>query len=135
MASMAHAMGHALGATLGLPHGRAVSLCLPYTIEFMARQAPERAAQLATRTGISAAGGEQAARTLAQAVRHLTTRVGNPLSLADSGVLRSVFESSLEKLVADAENDTQMITSSRSPSSQELRKLFESIYEGTSVGF
>ncbi|MCK5247571.1 iron-containing alcohol dehydrogenase, partial [Candidatus Bipolaricaulota bacterium] len=29
MASMAHAMGHALGATLGLPHGRAVSLCLP----------------------------------------------------------------------------------------------------------
>lgn len=135
MASMAHAMGHALGATLGLPHGRAVGLCLPYTIEFMAQQAPQRAAQLAQRIGISSAGGEQAARTLAQAVRHLAASAGNPLSLADAGIPRPTVEASLEKLVSDAENDTQMITSSRSPSSAELRRLFESVYEGTSVGF
>lgn len=135
MASIAHAMGHALGATLGLPHGRAVSLCLPYTLQFIARQAPDRTAQLAHRIGVSSAGGEQAARTLAQAVRNLTSRIGNPLSLAEAGISKGGFETSLNKLVSDAENDTQMITSCRSPSSQELRKLFEAVYEGNSVGF
>ena len=38
MASVAHAMGHVLGATFHVPHGRAVSLCLPYTLEFAARE-------------------------------------------------------------------------------------------------
>lgn len=135
MVSIAHAMGHALGATLGLPHGRAVSLCVPYTLEFIALQAPERAAQLAHRIGISSAEGEPAARTLAQAVRDLASRIGNPLSLAEAGIPKDSFGASLDKLVADAENDTQMITSARSPSSQELRKLFEAAYEGDSVGF
>jgi alcohol dehydrogenase class IV len=135
MASMAHAMGHALGATLGLPHGRAVSICLPYTLEFIARQAPERAAQLAHRIGVSSADGEGGARTLAQAVRDLTRRIDNPLSLSEADISKDRFEASLDKLVADAENDTQMITSSRSPSSQELRKLFEATYEGHSIGF
>src|SRR5512137_1545458 len=42
MASLAHAMGHALGAVFHLPHGRAVSLFLPYTIEFAAMTIPDR---------------------------------------------------------------------------------------------
>jgi alcohol dehydrogenase class IV len=46
MASMAHAMGHTLGAIFHLPHGRAVGICLPYTIEFAAQEAPERFAEL-----------------------------------------------------------------------------------------
>jgi alcohol dehydrogenase class IV len=135
MASMAHAMGHTLGAMLGLPHGRAVSLCLPYTLEFIAREASERAALLATRIGISSAGGEQGARTLAQAVRNLASQVGNPLSLAEAGTDRDDFESVLDKMVADAENDTQMITSGRSATSAELRRLFEAVYEGNAIGF
>ena len=135
MVSIAHAMGHALGATLGLPHGRAVTLCLPYTLEFIARQAPERAALLARRIGVSSAGGEQAARTLAQAVRNLASQIGNPLSLAEADISADSLEAVLDKLVADAENDTQMITSGRSPSSQELRMLFKAAYKGDSIGF
>ncbi len=135
MASMAHAMGHALGAMLELPHGRAVSLCLPYTLEFIARKAPERAALLAARMGVSAAGGEQGARTLAQAVRDLASNLGNPLSLADAGLDRTVFDGVLDKLISDAENDTQMITSGRSATSEELRRLFDAVYEGHAVGF
>jgi alcohol dehydrogenase class IV len=135
MASMAHAMGHTLGAMLGLPHGRAVSLCLPYTLEFIAREAPERAALLAARIGVSSAGGEQGACTLAQAVRNLAGHIGNPLSLVEAGIDRDGFEAVLEKMVADAENDTQMITSGRAATSAELRRLFEAVYEGNAIGF
>ena len=135
MASIAHAMGHALGATFALPHGRAVALCLPYTLEFVARKAPERAALLASRLGISFARGEPGARALAHAVRGLADAIGNPTSVADAGVPRDAFDEALDKLVDDAENDTQMITAARSPSTKELRDLFGAVYDGHSVSF
>jgi Alcohol dehydrogenase, class IV len=52
MASMAHAMGHTLGATFHIPHGRAVGIYLPYTIEFCAREAPERFARTGRADGL-----------------------------------------------------------------------------------
>jgi len=135
MASLAHAMGHAVGATFHIPHGRAVSICLPYTLEFIAHEAPERAAELANRIGISSADGEPGARALAQAVRHLANRIGNPTSLAEAEIARDDFDAALPKLVDHTENDTQAITAARSPSSEQLRDLFAAAYEGISVAF
>jgi len=135
MASIAHAMGHALGSAFALPHGRAVALCLPYTLEFIAREAPERAALLASRLGISSAPGEPGARALAGAVRNLIETVGNPTSLGDAGIAQDAFGEALDKLVDDAENDTQMITVARSLSTEELRALFTTAYEGNAVSF
>jgi alcohol dehydrogenase class IV len=135
MASLAHAMGHAVGSTFHMPHGRAVSICLPYTLEFIAREAPGRAAQFANRTGISSDPAEPGARALAQAVRHLANRIGNPTSLAEADVGRVAFDDALPKLVEHAENDTQAITAARSPSSEQLADLFRAAYDGTSVAF
>ncbi len=135
MASIAHAMGHALGSAFDLPHGRAVALCLPYTLEFAAAKAPDRAALLASHLGVSDAGGEPASRALADAVRNLAETIGNPLFLADAGVPRHALDEALDKLVDDAENDTQMITAPRSPSTEELRRLFVAAHTGNSVSF
>jgi alcohol dehydrogenase class IV len=135
MASMAHAMGHVLGAMFHVPHGRAVSLFLPYTIEFAASQAPERFAQLASLVGCSGTGGEVAARALADRIRDLCGEVGNPTTVAQLGVEREAFEGHLVKLVDDAFNDTQIITACRSPSYDELQQLFLCAYEGKSADF
>ena len=78
MAAMAHAMGHVLGSVFHMPHGRAVGLCLPYTIEFAAREAPERFAELAALLGCSPAEGESGARALAARIRDLSRQIGNP---------------------------------------------------------
>nr|HID12524.1 iron-containing alcohol dehydrogenase [Anaerolineae bacterium] len=135
MASMAHAMGHALGAVFHVPHGRAVAIFLPYTIEFAAREAPERFAELAAILGFSQAGGEEAARVLAGRIRDLCHQIGNPTSVAQAGVEREVYETRLDKLVDDAFNDTQMVTAVRAPSYDELRQLFLYAYEGRPVDF
>jgi len=128
MASMAHAMGHVLGAVFHLHHGRAVALCLPYTIEFAARCAPQRFADLAAIVGLPRSDDEQAARALAR-------QIGNPISLAEAGVPREAFEAELVKLVNDAFNDTQMVTAAREPSFDELERLFRCAYEGRGVDF
>ena len=137
MASMAHAMGHALGAVFHAPHGRAVGIFLPYTIEFAAREAPERFAELAALLGFIPLLLEEAeaARVLAGRIRDLCREIGNPTSVAETGIERAAYDAQLDKLVDDAFNDTQMVTVARAPSYEELRQLFLYAYEGRPVDF
>ncbi len=135
LTSMAHSMGHAMGSVFHLPHGRAVGIFLPYTIEFAAREAPERFADLAQLLGLSSAGGETGARALVEAIRTLTRQVGNPTNVAEAGVERGAYEAQLDKLVDDAFNDTSMMSTVRPPSYSELRQLFLYAYEGRVVDF
>jgi alcohol dehydrogenase class IV len=135
LTSMAHSMGHALGAVFHVPHGRAVAIFLPYTVDFAAREAPERFADLAALLGCSQAGGEQAARALAGSVRDLCREIGNPTSVAEAGIERAAYEAQLDKLVDDAFNDTSMMSVARAPSYEELRQLFLYAYDGQTVDF
>jgi len=135
MASMAHAMGHVLGATFHVPHGRAVAIFLPYTIEFAAREAPARFAELAGLLDGSQMRGEKAARALAERIRKLCRELGNPVGVAETGVEREPYEAQLDKMVDDAFNDTQIITAARAPSYDELRQLFLHAYEGKRADF
>ena len=135
MASLAHAMGHVLGSVFHIPHGRAVGLCLPYTIEFAARgEDPSRISLLTDLLGIK--GGKSAAgENLAAALRDLAKEIDIPLSLEELGLDENQYHQLLEKMVDDAFNDTQIITAPRAPSYQELEKLFEYVYRGQPVDF
>lgn len=135
MASLAHAMGHALGSVFHLPHGRAVGLCLPYTIEFAARDAPGRFSDLAAVIGIQEENESEAARQFAGRIRDLHQVVNQPLSLSDAGIGKDDFQEQLEKLVDDAADDTQIVTAVRSPSYEDLEKLFQYAYRGDLVDF
>ena len=137
MASMAHAMGHALGATFHIPHGRAVSLFLPYSIEFAAPVAPGRYADLAGALGLAPDTDDRgaSARALAARVRALAAAVDCPTSIGRMGIAQDALEVHLAKLVDDALNDTQMITACRSPSDEELERMFRYAYTGTPIDF
>jgi alcohol dehydrogenase class IV len=135
MAAMAHAMGHVLGSVFHVPHGRAVGLCLPYTIEFAAREAPDRFAELAAVLGCSRTEGEGGARALAGRVRDLSRQIGNPTCVAELGIERTAWEAQLEKMVDDAFNDTQVVATARMPTYEELDRLFLCAYDGNPVDF
>ena len=134
MASLAHAMGHTLGALFHLPHGRAVSIFLPYTIEFFSHEGegePARFAALADAVGVNSGWG----LTLAQYIRDLCQRIGNPISVAQAGIEQGNYLASLDKLIEDAFNDTQILTAVRTPTYDQLRQLFLYAYEGRPVDF
>lgn len=135
MASLAHAMGHVAGAVFHLPHGRAVGIFLPYTIEFAARTAPERFADLAACTGLPFEDSKTGAWVLAGRIRDLCKRIGFPTSLQEAGIERAAFEEQLDKLVEDAFNDTQILTAVRCPEYEQLQKLFCYAYEGLPVDY
>lgn len=135
LTSLAHTMGHSLGAAFHVPHGRAVGLFLPYTIEYCMKEDPARYAELAHFLGISDLGGIEGARALVEAIRSLTVQIQEPTCLKDAGVDRAAFDAALDKLVDDAFNDTSIVSSIRAPDYDEFRRVFECAYEGKPVDF
>lgn len=138
MVALAHSMGHALGGIFHTPHGRAVALFLPYSIEFIARgptMIPTRYGEIARFLGLPAETEEQGAASLVAAIRDLMRQVEQPLTLQELGVGREELEANMETLATNAELDVYTITSLRVPTHDEIIRLYHCAYEGQSVDF
>ncbi len=135
MCALAHALGHAFGGAFHFPHGRCVSLFLPYTMEFSANAGFDRYADLARMIGIEAPNRADATREFIARVRSLENELGSNTNIASLGIARADFDAVLEMMIDHAENDTQIVASPRQPNHAELRKLFEYAYEGRAVDF
>ena len=133
LASMAHAMGHTLGAIFHIPHGRAVGLMLPYTIEFIGAEHPERFAHLAEMLGWEAGDPHASARNLADHLRAFNADLEQPTTVDNLGISQQDYRMHLEKLVDDAFNDASMMAAARAPSYKELQALFMRAYSGEPV--
>jgi alcohol dehydrogenase class IV len=134
MAAMAHGLGHAMGTILSLPHGRAVGLALPYTIEFTVRgYLPTRYAEITRFLGLAAGDEPAAAASLAAAIRDLAGRVGQPTSLRQAGISPETFEANLDHLIENAFNDSAMAVAARFPEEEELEQVLRCLYDGRPV--
>lgn len=135
-AAMAHGLGHSLGAVLHVPHGRAVGLFLPYTVEFTLRgYLPTRYGDIARFLGLLAADEAEGANSLVGAIRSLARRVGQPTSLHEAGITAEAFEARLPKLVNNALNDSAMLIGLRFPEEEEVEQLYRYAFEGKPVDF
>jgi len=135
LSSMAHAAGHSLGALFHVPHGRAVGLFLPYTIEFIGEAREELWAEIAYAIKLEVPEGKRAATILAQAIRGLAHKVNEPLSIRETGIPMDSFNKAMEKLIDNTMADGSLIVSARIPSAAETEKFFNYTYEGKSIDF
>lgn len=138
LAAAAHALGHSLGAAFHIPHGRAVSLLLPYTIQFNVRgDQPTRYADIARFLSLPAANEREGAASLVSAIRDLGQEVGQPLSIHEAlpQVTSGQFTAQLGKLVDNAEMDATIIASVRDLTTDDTRRLFEYAYRGQDIDF
>jgi alcohol dehydrogenase class IV len=133
--ALAHSLGHSLGALFHIPHGRAVGLFLPYTIEYSAPSGAARYADIARFLGLPADDEETAAWALSARVRQLMHEIDQPQSIAALGIARADFDAQLEALVDRAESDSQTVTSPRVPDRGEFARLFVYAYEGRPIDF
>jgi alcohol dehydrogenase class IV len=135
LAAMAHAAGHSLGALFHIPHGRAVGLFLPYTIEFIGEAREELWAEIAYAIKLKVPKGKRAAAVLAQAIRGLAREVNQPLSIKETGIALDSFNKAMAKLIDNVMADGTLITSARVPNVAETEKFFGYTYEGKSIDF
>jgi alcohol dehydrogenase class IV len=136
MAALAHAMGHSLGAVFGVPHGRAVGLFLPYTLEFTVRgYAPTRFAEIARFIGLPSADEAEGTASLVKAIRDLARRIGQPTSLQEAGISAEDFSARLPDLVDKALNDSTLLFGVRFPEDEEVERAFRYTFEGKPIDF
>ena len=135
LSSMAHAAGHSLGALFHIPHGRAVGLFLPYTIEFIGEAREELWAEMACAIKLQVPEGKRAATVLAQAIRGLAREINQPLSIKETGIPLDSFNKAMGKLVDNVMADGSLIVSARIPSVAETERFFGYVYEGKTIDF
>ncbi len=109
-----HSLAHPLSSEKGLHHGLANALCLPAVVEYNESAIP---AKLARIRGILGAG----AKSCADAVRGLRTRVGLPSGLAAEGVTAA----DIPKLADKAMEDACHRSNPRPCTKADLAKLYE----------
>ncbi|MFC2050130.1 iron-containing alcohol dehydrogenase [Chloroflexota bacterium] len=135
LTSMAHATGHSLGAVFHMPHGRAVGLLLPYTIEFIGDAREDIWAEISYALKLNIPPGKKAGQVLSQAIRGLARSIKEPLSLKELGIPVDKLDSSMDKLIDNAMADGSLIVSARVPSVAETEKFLRYAYEGKSIDF
>jgi alcohol dehydrogenase class IV len=136
MCSLAHALGHSLGSVFGLPHGRAVGLFLPYTIQFNANDpnSDPRYHEIAHFLGFSANSVAESTNNLVTAIQRLSDDVGQPRSIQTAlNISVETLTEAMDILVEHAENDTQFITAARSANTTDVQGLFLAAYHGKNI--
>jgi alcohol dehydrogenase class IV len=138
MAGLGHSTGHALGALFHIPHGRAVGLFLPYTMEYLMNGSDDtlaKYAEMARYCRVASGSDKECANALVARVRALAKEVGQPLSVRDCGIDKSKYEQSMPGLIERALNEVMTMTVTRVPGEEDLGKIFRYAYEGKSVDF
>src|SRR4030043_408775 len=138
MAGLGHSTGHALGAIYHVPHGRAVGLFLPYTMEYLINGSEEttaKYAEIARYCRIASGSAKECAKALAARVRALAKEIGQPLSVKDCGIDKAKYEESIPGLIDRALNEVMTMTVTRVPGEEDLGKIFRYAYEGKSIDF
>lgn len=135
LAAMAHAMGHSLGGVFHTPHGRAVGLFLPYTIEFIGDVREDLWAEIVRFLNMDIPKGKKASSVLAEAIRNLAKEINEPTSLKELGIEQDKLNATMPKLVDNVMADGSLIVSARIPNETETVKLFNYTYEGKSIDF
>jgi alcohol dehydrogenase class IV len=135
LTAMAHATGHSLGAVFHVPHGRAVGLLLPYTIEFIGDAREDIWAEISYALKLNIPPGKKAGQVLSQAIRGLARSIKEPVSIKELGIPSDSFDKSMEKLIDNTMADGSLIVSVRIPSSAETEKFFRHAYEGKPIDF
>ncbi|MFH1003772.1 MAG: iron-containing alcohol dehydrogenase [Chloroflexota bacterium] len=116
--ALAHCLAHPIGATFGMHHGKAVSLCLPYSMVFICEEEtspntpdPQEKLALAARfVGIDAKNSREAVSKLIRKITNLADSLGMPKTLKEAGISEEKMKEELNMLAYIAKLDPNKAT-------------------------
>jgi alcohol dehydrogenase class IV len=133
--AIVHALGHAAGGVLKVPHGKVMAIILPYSVEYNAKAAMRKYAEIAKTVGIEAKTDNDSVEKLVKTFRQLQRELDEPGSLKEAGVPLEEFEEKLDDLATKAIKSVVLRGNPRPLSLEEARKLYTYIYNGKRIDF
>ena len=130
-----HSMAHKTGKLFSIPHGCANAIYLPYVIQYNAKEAPKKYADIAKRLGLTGNNEKELIASLVAMVEGLRVSMNMPTSLKDFGVDEKTFLAELSNISAEAVGDPCTGTNPRTIDPATMEKLFKATYYGEKVNF
>jgi alcohol dehydrogenase class IV len=131
---MAHKTG-AVFSTGHIPHGCANAIYLPYVIEFNAKNAEGRYADIAKAAGLSGADDRALTSALREKIDAYNVKFGIPKTLKDFGIEETEFKEKRADIAERAVGDACTGSNPRRVSPAEMEKLLDCVYYGRRVDF
>jgi len=123
-----HAMAHQLGGMFGIPHGCANAILMPNIVRYNSK-ATDKYEDLAK------ALGKETAEDYAVAIEELRAEVDVVSTISEYGISEADWNEKLDEISKNAMNDACIGANPRTPTEDEVKKIFEYCYKGTTVDF
>jgi alcohol dehydrogenase class IV len=132
-----HSFGHAMGGVLKVPHGVAVGIVLPYSIEFGSKTHANLYGELSRLIGTASVTDDDETATvkLRDAVWKLMDEIEVPRSLKAYGLTKEQFEKAFDKLVQFTQESAVNIFNCREPTNEDIELIWRYMFEGKSIDF
>ncbi|MEY8001105.1 iron-containing alcohol dehydrogenase [Clostridium sp. Mt-5] len=130
-----HSMAHKTGAIFHIPHGCANAIFLPYVIDFNKGACPERYAEIARSLKLPGNSDDELIDSLTDMIKKMNKSMNIPLTLKDYGISESSFKENLDRISHNAMGDACTGANPAKITEEEMKKLFQYIYEGKKVDF
>ena len=140
-----HSMAHKLGAYHHLPHGVANALMISHVLRYNAAEVPAkmgtfpqydhphtlaRYAECARFCGVCGKDDEETLNLFIDKVEELKAKVGIKKSIAEYGISKETFMSTLDQMVEDAFDDQCTGANPRYPLLKEIKAMYLKAYYG-----
>lgn len=130
-----HSMAHKTGKLFNIPHGCANAIYLPYVIQYNAKEAPAKYADIAKRLGLAGNTETELVDALVEYVKTLKKEMNVPASVKEFGVSYDDFTAKLDFFAEEAVNDPCTSTNPRTIETETMKKLYLCAYNGEDVRF
>ncbi|MBR0598199.1 iron-containing alcohol dehydrogenase [Sinanaerobacter chloroacetimidivorans] len=142
-----HSLAHKTGAALGIPHGLANAIYMPYVIRFNSNEEADgyqkngkvssrkKYAEIATYMGVAEKEEKVLVDKLIGFVETINNTLNIPASLREAGVEEMEFRRLADGIAENAAKDPCTGSNPRRAEKEDLKKLLHCIYEGKQVDF
>ena len=127
--AIVHSCGHALGGVFHIEHGIAVSVMLPYVLEFNKPACEQKYGDILRSLNVVS---DDPTATLVKLVKNLLREVNLPTNLKEL-IAEPEWTQGFEKLVQFAKTDILVGLNPRTTTEDDFRKIFQCAYEERSV--
>lgn len=133
-AALTHSLGHAVGKVFGIHHGVAVSIFIPYSIQYYSK-ASDKYIQLAREIGIETRDKVQCLEKLVDRFKQFLLSFEIPYALKEHGITKERWEKDLAAVANYASEDPCTAASPRPTSIIDIKKMLDYAYEGKDIDF
>ena len=125
---LVHAMAHPLGALYDTPHGIANAVILPYVIEYNSNVCYDKLREIAKAMNLEVdnLSNEEIANNIVNSIKEMNKKLGIPSNLKE---LNASLKD-MDWLANAAYNDICLGGNSKEASVEDIKKIYERIYEG-----